>query len=410
MKRIFTLIAAAALTSSAAMAQNLKVYTGHVVTSFAAETLGDVNFGNGAQLTLQGKTFNTADIDSIVVDRSQAAAAHTMQVAYANGNTWVTVSGDVASLLNVVVNGDHVSVVAAPETAEEITYALGGTAANGSFYMDGHFKSTLRLDNLNLTNPDSAAVCIDNGKRINVILADGSTNSLTDAAGGTQKACFFINGHAEFKGAGVLNLTGNTKHAYASDEYTWIKENGTTINVLSSANDGLHIEQYFQMDGGTLNVSGTKGDCIDVSCTKSIDDLQNGQAIINGGSITMDVAAVDVKGLKSEKDMTINGGIIKATVSGNGSKGMSVGGNLLIAQAEGATTLINMTVSGTTYKYTDPTTGLEDSSKCRGIKVTGNYTLSGGTISMTVTGKKAKGISIDGQYTYLGGTTNVVPE
>lgn len=409
MKRIFTLIAATALTS-AAVAQTMKVYTGHVVTSYAAEALGDVNFNNGTQLTLQGKTFSTSDIDSIVVDRSQAAAARTMQVAYANGNTWVTVSGDVASLLNIAVKGDHVSVVAAPETAEEITYALGGTATNGSFYMDGHYKSTLRFDNLNLTNPDSAAVCIDNGKRINVILADGSTNSLTDGAGGMQKACFFINGHAEIKGAGVLNLTGNTKHAYASDEYTWIKNGSTTINVLSAVSDGLHVDQYFQMDGGTLNVSGTKGDCVDVSCTKDAADLQNGQIIINGGAITMDVAAVDVKGLKGEKDVTINGGTIKATVSGDGSKGMSVGGNLLVAQAEGATTLINMTVSGTTYKYTDPITGLPDSSKCRGIKVTGNYTLSGGTINMTVTGSKAKGISIDGEYKYLGGTTNVMPE
>lgn len=243
-----------------------------------------------------------------------------------------------------------------------------------------------------------------------MILADGSTNSLTDGAGGMQKACFFINGHAEIKGAGVLNLTGNTKHAYASDEYTWIKNGSTTINVLSAVSDGLHVDQYFQMDGGTLNVSGTKGDCVDASCTKDAADLQNGQIIINGGAITMDVAAVDVKGLKGEKDVTINGGTIKATVSGDGSKGMSVGGNLLIAQAEGATTLINMTVSGTTYKYTDPITGLPDSSKCRGIKVTGNYTLSGGTINMTVTGKKAKGISIDGEYKYLGGKTNVQPE
>lgn len=71
MKRIFTLIAATALTS-AAVAQTMKVYTGHVVTSYAAEVLGDVNFNNGTQLTLQGKTFNTSDIDSIVVDRSQA--------------------------------------------------------------------------------------------------------------------------------------------------------------------------------------------------------------------------------------------------------------------------------------------------------------------------------------------------
>ena len=132
--------------------------------------------------------------------------------------------------------------------------------------------------------------------------------------------------------------------------------------------------------------------------------------IINGGSITLAVSANDVKGIKSESHTTINGGSINANVSGNGSKGISVGGNLLISQAEGATTSIEMTVSGTTYKFTNPTTGLADSSKCRGIKVTGNYTLAGGTIHMTVTGVKAKGISCDGTYTKTGGTTNVIPE
>ena len=49
-------------------------------------------------------------------------------------------------------------------------------------------------------------------------------------------------------------------------------------------------------------------------------------------------------------------------------------------------------------------------SKCRGIKVKGNYTFDGGNISMNVTGKKAKGISCDGTYTYKSGTTNVLPD
>ena len=65
-----------------------------------------------------------------------------------------------------------------------------------------------------------------------------------------------------------------------------------------------------------------------------------------------------------------------------------------------------MDVTGTTYMPGDEV--LE--SKCRGIKVKGNYTFDGGNISMTVTGKKAKGISCDGTYTYKGGTTNVIPE
>ena len=121
-----------------------------------------------------------------------------------------------------------------------------------------------------------------------------------------------------------------------------------------------------------------------VSITKDATDEYNGQVFINGGTLNLTVAADDVKGLKSESDMTIQGGTIHADVTGNGCKGFSVGGNLLIGQAEGATTAITMNVAGTTYHK-----GEIDESKCRGIKVKGNYTLAGGSIKMNVTGKKA---------------------
>lgn len=64
-----------------------------------------------------------------------------------------------------------------------------------------------------------------------------------------------------------------------------------------------------------------------------------------------------------------------------------------------------MTVSGSIYKPGDAL--LE--SKCRGIKVKGDFTFDGGNINMTVTDQKAKGISVDGLYTYKQGTSNVQP-
>lgn len=98
--------------------------------------------------------------------------------------------------------GNHVSLVANNSLTDEVTYTLG-VATNGSFYMDGEYKSTIALNGVSLTNPDSAAICIDNGKRINV---EGTSNTLVDGVGGTQKACFFINGHAEFKGSGAPHV------------------------------------------------------------------------------------------------------------------------------------------------------------------------------------------------------------
>ncbi len=409
MKKLLTLVAAAFLATTAMTAQTMKVYFHPYVMTMPASAVGEITVSeNGESITFPSlpASFPVSEIDSIVVDQSEFED-NTLKVNYADGKTTVTAPYTLASAFELkVTNYNHVSVIDCRENpTEEITYELSGETTNGSFYMDGNYKSTLRLNDVTIYNPDSAAINIANGKRIKVELVDGTDNGLVDGENGSQKACFFINGHAEFKGGGTLNLIGNAKHAYASDEYTILGASTGIINVMNAANDGFHIGQYFQQDGGKVSIAETGGDCIDVSCTKDETDENNGQVFINGGSLKMVVKASDVKGLKSEGNMTIMGGNISANVLGDGCKGFSVGGDLLIGQADGATTKIEMDVAGTTYHKDQ-----EDESKCRGIKVKGNYTLSGGTINMNVTGKKAKGISIDGTYTYKGGTTNVVPE
>ena len=139
-----------------------------------------------------------------------------------------------------------------------------------------------------------------------------------------------------------------------------------------------------------------------MSVTKDPADELNGQVLIEGGSITMDVAAEDVKGLKSDDLISITGGSIKASVSGNGTKGISSGTDLFITQPTATATLIDMTVTGTTYMPDDP----ELESKSRGIKVKGDFTFDGGTIRIAATGKKSKAISVDGVYTYKSGSIN----
>lgn len=217
MKHLRTFLASAALcVASAASAQTLKVYTGQVAIAFPATATGDMKYV-GSALTIGSMTFDLATVDSITVDRSEVVPA-SVGVTYDDATgARVTIAADVAPyFVTKQVVGNHVSLVANNSLTDEVTYTLSGAATNGSFYMDGEYKSTIALNGVSLTNPDSAAICIDNGKRINVVLTDGTSNTLVDGVGGTQKACFFINGHAEFKGSGALTLTGNTKHAYAS--------------------------------------------------------------------------------------------------------------------------------------------------------------------------------------------------
>lgn len=400
-------IAAALCAAGTTQAQTLSVHTGEVTTVFAAASVGDMTYSDsGTALTIQGHRFAIADIDSITASPTASVEAKTVGVNYAGTTAHVTLSGDLANLLTVTATGSNVSIMASEALADEVSYVLSGESADGSFYMDGSYKASFTLNNLQLTNAHGGgAVTIDCGKRIDIHIPTGTTTTLADAAGGTQKACFFVNGHAEFKGGGTLNVSGNTKHAYASDEYTLFKPSFGTMNVTSAVSDGLHIEQYFRMDGGTLNVTGTQGDCVDVGITKDTTDELNGQIIINAGKLSLNVAADDIKGLKSDSLITFAGGTLEAEVSGLGTKGISAGTNLIISQLTETPTLVKMNVTGTTYHKGEP-----DESKCRGIKVKGDFTFNGGTIQMSVTGKKAKGISIDGTYRYISGSTNVLPE
>ena len=407
MKRSLLPLAAALLLTGAALpeqtaAQRLLVHCGATTFVTSAEKAGQMSISaNGNLLQLGETTIATAQIDSITVDR-EAYNPLAIAVSYSDAGARLTVPCHLKDKLSITVDGSQVGFVQDASLQEEVAYTLSGSSTNGSFSMDGEYKAGLVLNGLTLTNTLGPAIDIANGKRISVVLPAGTTTTLTDGAGGAHKACFFINGHAEFEGAGTLVLTGNTKHAYASDEYTKFKPTFGALQVKKATSDGVHVEQYLQVQGGTFSFANIAGDNIDVSITKNPADTLNGQVLIEGGNITLDVASDDTKGMKCDSAMTISGGTIKATVSGLGTKGISVGTNLLIAQPSTTATLIDMAVTGTTYMPGNAT--LE--SKCRGIKVKGDFTFNGGTIKISATGTKSKAISVDGDYTYKSGSIN----
>lgn len=397
----FLLFATVACCAAAAEAQTLNIYQGPVCVRVAAADAGDMTYDNGTTLTVAGRVFDIADIDSVVVN-AQPVAAGQVQVAYTDGAARVVIPADVAPYLSANVSGGHVSITASEGLAQEVNYVLSGASADGSFTQTGSYKATLTLQGLQLTSTRGAAIDMENGKRIRVVLADGTVNSLTDAPASSVKACFYVRGHAEFEGGGTLNLTGRTAHAFASKEYTELRASLGHIRVLSAAADGLHIGQYFIMKGGSVTIAGTKGDGIDVSPTKKATDKKNGQLFISGGNISLTLGNTDgIKGLKADSAVTISGGNISISGSGNGQKGLKVGTDLLINQAQGGETALTISLSGTTFHKGEP-----DESKLRGIKVGGNFTFDGGTIHITTPGKKAKEVAVDGTYTYKSGTIN----
>ena len=381
MKKIYTILSMLVLTI-AAVAQTLNVNVGNVTYQFPASQTGDMTYSEGTTLTIMGKTFNIEDISSMKVDDTEVKD-NTVNVAYNGSSATVTVAGNVAQYLTVTQSGAHVSIEQSSDLAEEITYTLSGTSTDGEFYMAGSYKATIELDGVTLTNVtpvySGAAVHIQNGKRIKVKPLTGTTSTLTDAAGGSQKGCLYIKGHAEFAQKGTLNVVGNVKHGIKTGEYFTIKN--STINITSAVGDGISCNQFFLMESGTINISGTGDDGIqcDLDGTESTgettehEDEDTGNFYISGGKITVNCTATAAKGIKSAGDINITGGTFNITTTGGG---------------------------------TWDTDDLETKAAC-GISADGNINISGGTIASTATGSGGKGIKCDGFLTITDGEITV---
>ena len=315
---------------------------------------------------------------------AQTPVSGTVNVVYNGDTAMVAVADDVSQYLTVTQSGAHVSIAQSSDLATEVTYNLSGSSSDGGFYMSGSYKATIELNGLTLTNTSAvysgAAVHIQNGKRINVKVITGTENTLVDAATGSQKGCLYVKGHAEFKQQGTLNVVGNVKHAIKAGEYITLKN--ATLNVTSAVGDGISCNQYFLMQSGTVNISDTEDDGIqcdldgDTSTgeTEDHEDEDSGNIYIEGGTITVNCAAIAAKGIKSAGDIFISGEPV-----------------------------INVTTTG---KGMWDTEDLETKAAC-GISSDRNITISGGTIALTSTGSGGKGMKCDSILTISGGDITI---
>lgn len=267
----------------------------------------------------------------------------------------------------------------------EYTYVLRGQSENGSLTLTADYKSTIRLEGLNLKSSLEEALNIKCGKRIALVVADGTTNTLADATTDNgQKGALYCKGHLEVEGGGTLNLTGNVKHALSTKEYLQLKKKFTgQLNVLSAASDGIHAGQYFQMNAGNVVIQNVKGDGIQAEATTDPEDEQNGQMIIKGGTLNVTTTGTDVATLKSDTEMVIEGGTFTLTTSGAGDKALKSKTNVSIAAGD-----FTIKQSG---KPCIEAGDLGYVTAVKGVDVT----VSGGTFDITTTGTAGRGFSAE---------------
>lgn len=337
-------------------------------------------------LKIAQKAYNMADVENIsFLYEEPTQDANIVYVTWNGAETPVVKSA--SSAITTVIDGGNV-VVTNSNTDTEYTYVLQGSCSNGSFTLVSDYKSTIRLAGLQLQSTLEEAVNIKCGKRVNLVVEEGTENTLADAiTDNGQKGALYCKGHLELSGSGTLTLTGNVKHALASKEYCFIKKSFGTLQVKKAVSDGIHAGQYFKMNGGKLAISGIGGDGIQAEATLEEaydEELPDGSMLINGGKIDINCTGSDVSALQSDANLQMDGGEITITMSGAVSKALNSDADVIINNGN-----LSITNSGTGL-----TVGT-DTETSKGLNANNDVKIIGGTVNIRMTGAGGKGVKAD---------------
>lgn len=396
MKRFYTLILALVAVTALQAQTYMRLWKGGESSRMTLSEVGDMTF-NGQSLDIQGVGYALSDIDSLVI-------MPRIDVTWKGGMATVNVPATIKGDIEVSTLAGHVTIKN-NNLWNEVELTLSGNCNNGSLTYEGAFKSTIRLNGLSLTSLSGPALNIQNGKRIDLVLTNGTVNSLTDAASGTHKAALYCRGHLEVEGGGSLMVKGNTGHAIASNEYMLLKKSTGTITIAGSVKDAIHCGQYFEMRGGTVAWDeNMKGDGIQAELELMADNItpkpepeNTGNLIISGGSVSGVMTAETGDGIKCDGLMTISGGTIDLRATGTGCRGIKADMGLTVSE-DTAPTAITIEASGAEWiNPNDPS----DTTKSTCIRVKGQMTVNAGIISVTYA-KGCRGIKADA-YTKNGG-------
>ena len=358
--------------------------------------------------TSSGNSATTGELASfdVAIDKSTAEPTDVATAYYPdeedmleNNDFSTEVAIDLSNPVSKTVNGVEITVNGSHVTAnhgseKKVCYVVSGSTTNGSLTILGDKKYAVKLNGVSITNPDSAALNLLSNKRAFVILADGTTNTLTDGVGGSQKGALYCKGKLLFNGSGSLSVTGNTNNGIHSADYITFSK-GCNIHVKATENHGVKANDGVFVNGGILNIE------VSAAAAKGINSESH--IIVNGGRTTVlttgngayDTTDKSVKGaacIKTDSTLTVNGGELWLKSTGSGGKGINVD---MEANFNGGS--VYVVTTGGQYKINN------DSSSPKGIKVDGNINISGGRIWVRTSGYNGEGIETKKQMTITGG-------
>lgn len=352
------LVLAACSLSTAATSTQTSTSGSSAAQSGAAQTTGSQSGSNsqGAAAT------STLDSTPQVNGETHESAA---DYAYdATAAVQVALNGD-----TITTQGQGVSVEGSTATITQAgVYSFSGSLTDGQIVVKTVSKETvwIILNGVDIHSSSSAPIYIADAKKVVIVLADQSLNTLTDAenyvyaipADEEPNAAIYSKSDLTITGAGSLTVNANFNDGINSKDGLIIAGGTITVNA---ADDGIRGKDYLVMKDGSLTVNAS-GDGLK---SDNEEDATLGYISIDAGSIQISAGG---DAINAQTDVMVKGGTFALTTGGGSSKSISAD-----VSAKGIKGVVSVCIDGGTFNID----AADD-----GIHSNGSVAINGGTYTI----------------------------
>jgi len=308
-----------------------------------------------------------------------------------------------SSSSDVIINGTTATISAGG------CYSISGSLSNGQLIVDAPSEEVkIQLNEATVSNSTTSPFYIKKASKVIVFLAEGTSNSFTDATtysnSDEPNSCIFSNSYLAFTGTGTLNVTGKYNDGISSDDQIIINNGNITVTAVD---DGIRGKDYLVISNGSISSTSNTGHALKSDNT----DTGYGYIEIDGGKLTL--ASTTGKGIKAVNKYTQNGGDIVVTKSKEGIESFSInvnGGSLNITASNDAVNATKGTVSGGTEQndgsclYVRGGTLIASCTNGDAIDSNGNIVITGGlTIANGPSSNIEEAADFNGTFSMNGG-------
>lgn len=359
-------------------------------TSATSSTPAVATSGTSAELASSIAEATHFDADDLTWD-----AAKETTITLSNGAS--AAAGENAG--SVAVDGNVVTIKAGG------TYRVSGSLADGTIVVAAGEEDVVRivLDNASVTSSTGPAVDIKSANEALLYLADGTSNTLSDAANyadtGTDAPSAAVYSLADLTvaGPGALTVNGNYQDGITSKDGLVLASGNVSVKAVD---DGIKGKDYTVLLDGIYSVT-AGGDGIK---STNETDADRGWLLVAGG--TLDVSAGD-DGIKAATTLTISDGTATVSKSEEGIEAPHIA-------ISGGTVTVNSNDDGlnaaggasTSAGTSDAAGGAPAGGMGGGMDTVGDFSLdiSGGSVTVNAEGD---GLDSNGNASISGGTVVV---